>query len=206
MWLKASIFGLGKGLGQRYPVIPFNGRVLKLQPGVLLQCCVLEMLFLGRDGKCIPGFPAGHVGKAIPTGRCSACVGIDYGLGMRASLIIQSFKQAARSSKTKALLCLKWGNFPACREEERLKCSTVDFPLPPASLSLFSFLPSPHLSLLSSPYPSASCPPSLLQVGLAPSHPPPRFSLSSSTTRPGLARPNPPSSRSLTSPQPEVIT
>lgn len=139
MWLKASIFGLGKGLDQRYPVTPFNGWVLKLQPRVLLQCCVLETLFLGRDGKCIPGFPAGHVGRTIPMGRCSACVGIDYGLGMRASLIIQSFKQAGRRSKTKALLCLKWGNFPACREEKRLKCSTVDVPLPPASLYFPSF-------------------------------------------------------------------
>lgn len=46
MWLKASIFGLGKGPDQRYPVIPFNGWVLELQPRVLLQCCVLETLFL----------------------------------------------------------------------------------------------------------------------------------------------------------------
>lgn len=47
MWLKVTIFVLGKGTDQRYPVIPFNGWVLKPQPRVLLQCSMLEMLFLG---------------------------------------------------------------------------------------------------------------------------------------------------------------
>lgn len=38
-------------------------------------------------------------------------------LGVGISLILQSFQQAAQSSKKKALLCLKLGSFPACREE-----------------------------------------------------------------------------------------
>lgn len=116
----------------------------------------------------------------------------------------ESFKQANWSSKTEVLLHLKLGHFPACREERRLKCSILNFPVSPAPLPLSSFLPSPHLLLLLSSNTSESRPPSLLQAGLAPPRPPPRFSLNSWTTRSGPAQPNPSSTGSVASLQPEV--